>query len=292
MEPKVLVLFSGGLDSRLAIKLLQDKNVELEALFFKLPFGGGCCNDFECVFNYSQIQGVKLHVIDLTKQPLLEEYLNIVLHPKYGYGSSLNPCKDCKIFMFKKAKELMEKIGFNLLATGEVLDQRPNSQKKKDFDIIEKETDMKDLIIRPLCEIGIHGRQRKKQIELAKRFNIKYPGSGGGCTLCEKGYSLKLKDLLKHKPLNKITHEDILTLKGGRHFRNNGKIILGKNESQNNELILLNKVLKYNIIIPENPGPTILYEKSEDKSLAEELQKAYSSKDQKNTKLFEKYRIN
>ena len=109
-KPKALILFSGGLDSRLIIKILQEQNIDLEAAYIKLPFGQGCCSNTECVFNYSQVQGIKLHIIDCTKPPFLNEYLEIIKHPKNGYGICLNPCKDCKIFLYKRAKELADKI--------------------------------------------------------------------------------------------------------------------------------------------------------------------------------------
>lgn len=306
---RALVLFSGGLDSRLTIKLLQDQNIELEAVFFKLPFGGGCCNNFECVLNYSQTQGVKLRIIDCTKPLYLNEYLEIIKNPKHGTGTSINPCKDCKIFMFKIAKEIMEKEKFDFIATGEVIAQRPFSQFKKDLALTEKKSKLDGKILRPLSAkllpetipekqglvsreklLNIEGRHRQKQIQLAKKYNIKFPLPTGGCLLCEKPYSLKLKDLLKNK--KNIVHEDILLLSIGRHFKNNGKIIIGKNQAQNNILAQLNKTLNYNILISkQSPGPTILFENEQDKELAEQMHKIFSQKNQELRKQFDKYKI-
>jgi len=115
-QTKALVLFSGGLDSRITIKLLQNQGIEVEALYVDLPFGGGCCNAIECTFNFSQIQGVKLHVLDAKKGKLFKEYLNIIKNPKHGRGSGYNPCKDCKIFLFKQGKKLAKKIGAEIIA--------------------------------------------------------------------------------------------------------------------------------------------------------------------------------
>ena len=304
---KAIVLFSGGLDSRLAVKLMQEQNIEIETIFFKLPFGGGCCNNFECVLNYSQMQGVKLRVIDCTKSPYLEKYLEIIKNPRFGTGTSMNPCKDCKIFMFKIAKEFLE--GEDFLVTGEVLGQRPMSQLKRYLELTEKESNLHGRILRPLSAkllpitipeqqkivdreklLEIEGRHRKKQLELAKKLNIKFPLPTGGCLLCEKDYAPKLKDILKNK--SDIKNEDIQLLSIGRHFRKNKKIILGKNESQNNQIIELNKILKYNIIIPTKiPGPVVIYEDKEDKPLAEQMQKVFSTKDIESKKQFDKYKI-
>lgn len=308
---KALLLFSGGLDSRLAVKLLQEQDVGVEAVFFLLPFGGGCCNNFECVFNYSQIQGVKLRVIDATKPPLFYEFLKLVKNPKHGYGIAMNPCKDCKIFLLKYAEKLRKKIKADFLATGEVLGQRPMSQKKSDLELIEKETKLQGKILRPLSAqlleptqlekqgfvnrnklLSIKGRNRKPQIQLAKKYNIKFPNPGGGCLLCEKQYTPKLKDLLKHKPVKKIKPEDVLLLKIGRHFRRKGKIILGRDEQENNRLELINRILKYNLLIPTYIGPTALFEDRSDFRIAQELIKAYSKgSDDKLKKKFDKIKI-
>jgi len=323
MKTKALVLFSGGLDSRLTIKLLQEQNIDVEAVYIKLPFGSGCCNDFQCVFNYSQIQGVKLHIIDCTKPPLFNEYMEIIKNPKYGRGVSLNPCKDCKLFLLKKAKELGETIKADFLATGDVLGQRPNSQYKNQMILIEKQAGLDGKVLRPLSAkllpetdaekkglvdrnklLAIEGRQRKKQIELAKKYNIKYPAPAGGCLLCEKDYCKKLKEFLnfKEKSNQEIKNEEIQLLGLGKHFRSpltKNKIILGRNEKQNREIEQINKTLNYNIIIPENiPGPTTIFENIQDKELAEQLIKIHSSKDnlkekskEKLKKQFKKLRI-
>ncbi|VVB78098.1 tRNA-specific 2-thiouridylase MnmA [uncultured archaeon] len=310
-QPKALVLFSGGLDSRLVIKILQEQNIELEAVFIKLPFGEGCCNNTACIFNYSQVQGIKLHIIDATKEPLFSEYLEMIKKPKHGYGVSLNPCKDCKVFILKKAKELGEKINADFLATGEVLAQRPNSQYKSHLMLIERKADLVGKILRPLSAkllpetiaeknhlvereklLSIQGRQRKKQLELAKKYKIKYPAPAGGCLLCEKEYCRKLKDILATDGLK---YEDILLLGVGRHFRSketNNKIIIGKNENENKELELINQNIKYNILVPKKvPGPTVIFKDEKDKELAEELLNAYSSKDKSLVKKFQVMRI-
>ena len=126
---KALVLFSGGLDSRLAIKILQEQGIKVEALYIDIPFGAGCCKP-SCAFNFTQMQGLKLHVIDCKKGELLQEYISVLRKPKHGYGTAMNPCIDCHIFMLKKAKQLAKKIKAGFIATGEVLNERPLSQRK------------------------------------------------------------------------------------------------------------------------------------------------------------------
>jgi len=311
MKPTALVLFSGGLDSRLAVKLLQEQDIEVEAVFFKLPFGGGCCNNFQCVFNYSQIQGVKLHIIDCNKAPYFQEFLNLIQNPEHGYGTSMNPCRDCKIFLFKHAKKLGEKINADIIATGEVLSQRPMSQLKHQLLLTEKKAGLPNKILRPLSAkllpeteyekkglvnrnklLDIKGRNRKTQLELAEKYNIKFPMPGGGCLLCEKQYTPKLKDLFKYKLIKNIKSEDIQLLSIGRHFRKKGKIILGKDHQENQFLETINKTLKYHILIPTTPGPTVLFEKKQDSKTAQELVKAYSkNSDDKLKKKFEGLKI-
>ena len=310
-QTKALVLFSGGLDSRLVAKMLQDQNIEVELLYFKLPFGCGCCNNTECNFNFSQLHGAKMTIMDCTQGKLFEEYLEIIKNPKFGRGNAMNPCIDCKIFMFKKAKEYADKQKpkIKIIATGEVLGERPMSQTAHAMKKIDNEIGYE--LLRPLSAkllpetqaekeklvdrskfLAISGRKRQIQIELAKKFNIKFPMPAGGCLLCEKDYRPRLKDLFNKE--KDLTPEKLQTLESFRHFRSNndGKIILGRNEQENLLLEQLNKKLKYNIIIPEdNPGPTALYENSKDKRLAEELIAVYSSKDLELRKKFEKIRV-
>lgn len=272
-KTKALVMFSGGLDSRLVIKLLQEQGIDIEAIFFSLPFGTGCCN-LNCTFNFSQIQGIPLQVIDCTSGKYLQDYIKIVKKPKHGYGSGLNPCVDCRIFMLKIAKEYMKKINADFIATGEVLGERPMSQHRKAMDIIEKESGLKGLLLRPLSAglleetipekkklvdrlkfLKIRGRGRNKQIELAKKYNIDYPSPGGGCLLCEREFIKRLKNLMDIK---KIDSRDLKLLRIGRHFRfDKNVIIVGRNENENNQLLKLKKN-EYFLEVPDCGSPTTL----------------------------------
>ena len=135
-KEKVIVMFSGGLDSRLAVKIMQEKGYEVLCLHFNLPFGCGCCN-FGCNFKFTQMSDVKFKIFDVCKGELLKEYLEVLKKAKHGRGAGFNPCKDCKIFMFKKAKEFADSKKIKIIATGEVLGQRPMSQTKKAMEIIK-----------------------------------------------------------------------------------------------------------------------------------------------------------
>jgi tRNA-specific 2-thiouridylase len=305
---RAIVLFSGGLDSRLAIKLLQEQGIEVIALMFKLPFGGGCCNDEMCSLKFSQLQGTKLEIIDCTKGKLFNEYIKMLKKPVHGRGAGINPCIDCRIFIFKHAKSFLKKFKADFIATGEVLGERPMSQYRKAMEIIEEKSGLKDKLLRPLSAkllpetpmektdlvkrnklLSIQGRSRKPQIALAKKFKIDFPHPAGGCILCEKNYAPKLHDLFKHEKT--IIPIKIQSLQSFRHFRIKDKIILGRNHKENLLLEKLNKKLKYQILIPKIPGPTILYKSKQDKQAAIKLQEAYSSSNPELRKKFEKYKL-
>jgi tRNA-specific 2-thiouridylase len=243
---KALALLSGGLDSTLAVRLILDQGIGVEALNFVSPFclcGKGGCGASET----AKQLGVPLKVISVG-----EEYLKVIRKPKHGYGRNMNPCIDCRIFMLKKAKKYAEKSGASFIFTGEVLDERPMSQHYTALKAIEKEAELKNEILRPLSAkllpetliekkglvnreklLAIRGRSRKPQIELAKRFSIAdYPCPAGGCLLTYKEFANKLRDLFTHK--KRVSVADVNMLKVGRHFRfGKNKIIVGRNETEN-----------------------------------------------------------
>lgn len=299
---KALVLLSGGLDSRLACKIMQEQlgKDNITALFFILPFGEGCCADKYCVFNFCQKEGIKLKIMDCAKGRLLNEYLELIKNPVYGRGSAINPCIDCRIFMFRKARDMMEKEGFDIAVTGEVLGERPMSQRKKAMGIIEEESGLKGRLLRPLSarllpETGIEksklldrekffdiqGRQRKRQIELAKKYRITFPNPAGGCLLCEKELAERIKTFLENE--DKISEEDIKLLKIGRQFEN-GRIVLGRNEKENKKIEAIIKGTKSKgiLLIPEQPGPSAFVKDKKLINKAEELIRKYSKHEIKN----------
>ena len=305
---KCVVLFSGGLDSRLALKIMQGQGFEIIALFFKLPFGTGCCNE-GCAFNFSQIQDIKLKIFDCTKGELLKEYLNVIKKAEHGTGSGINPCIDCRIFMFKKAKEFADINGIELVVTGEVIGERPMSQMKKAMNIIEEKSELKGRLLRPLSAkllpetqaekertvnrkelYDIQGRQRKKQIELAEKFKISYPSPTGGCLLCEEQLKKRLQTLLK-RGLNE--HNTNLIGVGRHFFIDNCWVVMGRNENENKIIEKIGK--RYNLIVPGCIGPSAIMLDKPSKKVKEKVNEliiAYSKKgDLEQRKRFDEHKL-
>ncbi|MGC8849827.1 MAG: hypothetical protein ACP5QI_05070, partial [Candidatus Bathyarchaeia archaeon] len=205
------------------------------------------------------------------------DYLRMVRKPRYGYGSALNPCIDCRILMLKKAKRYAREIDAKFIVTGEVLDQRPMSQRLETLKLIEREAGLEGKILRPLSAkllpeteaerkgwidrrklLDIKGRSRKRQMELAAKLGIRdYPSPAGGCLLTHREYAAKLKDLFQHK--KRITVKDIQLLKVGRHFRyGENKIIVGRNEAENKLLLALKNKSDYVFEVPGYGSPVTL----------------------------------
>lgn len=276
---KTLILLSNGLDSRLVCKIMQEQS-EVLALYFKLPFTK---LDTISIKEFCKKEKIKLKIIDCTKGKLMKEYLYMLKHPKFSRGTALNPCIDCHLFMLKKAKEIADKLHIITIATGEVLNERPLSQNPRALRNIEREAKLERRLLRPLSaklmeetldEIegklnrekfySIHGRQRKIQFELAKKYNIEFPSPGGGCLLCEPIYCEKLKNIL-NKP--KINQNEINLLKIGRHY-NSSQIIIGRNQDEN-KFLEKQKGIK---LIPKQIGGTALIrtDKNKKENLIEE----------------------
>jgi tRNA U34 2-thiouridine synthase MnmA/TrmU len=250
---KAIALLSGGLDSTLAARVIIDQGIELEALNFMTVFCN-CTNRGEtCLASRKAVDalGIPLKVFNVS-----EEYLNVVKQPKHGYGSNMNPCIDCRIFMLRKSKAYMEGTGASFLITGEVLGQRPMSQRRDAMRLIEKEAGLEGLILRPLSAkflqptipekegwvdreklLAIQGRSRKPQIRLAEEFGIlDYPCPAGGCLLTDPQFARRMKDLIVHDP--GFTLNDVHLLKMGRHFRLSPrlKLVVGRNEDENQRI--------------------------------------------------------
>jgi len=237
---------------------------------------------------------------DVNKEPLLSEYLDLLKNPQFGTGSGINPCKDCKVYMFKKAKEYADKNKIEVIATGEVLGQRPMSQTPRamrtidealGFEILrplsakvlkETEVEKKGLIDREKL-LGIVGRGRKVQMELAEKYKIKYPSPGGGCFLCEKQPAARLKHLLEK---NLITEKTLPLTMIGRHFYTDNKwFVVARNELES-EIIS-----KFKTHIEDDKGkPAVYFSKTKGKQKALELQEAYSTGSEDREK-FEKVKL-
>jgi len=242
---EAVALFSGGLDSILAIKLIQAQGIKIVGVNFKTPFFG-----LESSALNSQDLGIEIESIDIT-----EELLKILRKPPHGFGKNMNPCIDCRILMYKVAGEYMRKRGASFLISGEVLGERAMSQNRNSLRIIERESGLEDRILRPLSALlmnetlpernswvergkllDISGRSRKRQMELADRMNIvKYPSPAGGCKLTEPEFAKRLRDLFQQED---FSLPEIELLKLGRHFRlgKNIKLIVGRNRQENERL--------------------------------------------------------
>ena len=271
---KAIALLSGGLDSILATKLIVEQGISVEALNFVTVFCTCTKKSSSCLASQSAAKGlgVPLKVMNISK-----EYLEIVKSPRHGYGSNMNPCIDCRIFIFKKAKEYMQETGASFLVTGEVVGERPMSQRKDTLCHIEKETDLEGFIVRPLSAkllkptipekegwvdrnrfLDVQGRSRKPQIKLAEDFNIKdYPCPAGGCLLTDPGFSRRVKDLLK---IDEFTLDNVKLLKVGRHFRISKtlKVVVGRNEKENKELLNLAKDGDFIFKTVDVAGPIVI----------------------------------
>ena len=260
---KAIALISGGLDSMLAAKVIQEQGVHVEGLNF---YTGFCVEGHTHAIRekrrakprrnnalwVAEQLGIKLHIIDVSA-----EYKDIVINPKYGYGQNLNPCLDCKIFMVDKARAWgFSDRGFDFVITGEVIGQRPKSQRKETMPLIARESGADDLLLRPLCAknltptrperegwvdraalYGFHGRNRKPQMALAESFGFSdYAQPAGGCCfLTDAQYASKLQDLWDARGARDYELDDIMMLKVGRHIRpaSHYKLIVGREEGEN-----------------------------------------------------------
>jgi len=252
MSTRILCLFSGGLDSLLTARVLKEADAEVEALHFITPFTGSA--ERLRGENYLEEWGINLRRIRIS----LQEFRPLLEKPPHGFGRALNPCIDCKILFLRKACEIADAEGFDAVATGEILGERPMSQNRQSLDVIERAAGLKGRLLRPLSAkllpetevekqglidreklLDIQGRSRKPQFELAERWGItEFATPAGGCLLTEPQYSSKLKDLLDHP--GEATDETVALLKTGRHFRypEGPKLVVGRNEAENKMLLL------------------------------------------------------
>lgn len=250
-----IALFSGGLDSALAVLLMLRQNIEVTALTFMTHFGCDLGDRSSCGSNpypVSQKFGFNVKLMHLG-----QKFVDIVENPKFGYGANMNVCVDCRILMLTEAKNFMEMVNADFIITGEVLGQRPFSQVKDKLFLVLKETGLTGKVLRPLsakrlpptdAELsgmvdremleGISGRGRHRQIELAKEFGLEqYPNPASGCLLTDEGYSNRLRDLIANT--DRVTFDDLNLLRAGRHFRldKQTKVIVGRNEEDNSRIL-------------------------------------------------------
>jgi tRNA-specific 2-thiouridylase len=265
---KALALFSGGLDSILAVKLLDEQGVDIEGVCFESPFFSA-----QKARQSARYIGLPLVVVDIT-----ERLLTIVLSPRHGYGKGLNPCIDCHTLMFRAAGEMLKGQGARFIISGEVLGQRPMSQNLRSLSVISRDSGFGDQILRPLSAkrlpetlperegwvnrerlLDLSGRSRRLQIELAARYGVaQYPSPAGGCLLTDVVFSRRLKDLITVNPT--FSRRDLELLKQGRHFRisEKAKIVVGRNRRENEAIISLARREDALLTVESFPGPTVL----------------------------------
>lgn len=285
---KAISLFSGGLDSILAVELVRRQNIDVQCLTFTTPF-------FD---PHKARAAAKQNHWPLIIQDITAEHLEMLKAPRYGYGRNMNPCIDCHTLMLKIAGKKMEETGSSFIITGEVLGQRPMSQNKQSLYTVAKNSGYQDFILRPLSAslldpikaekenlidrsrlLSIQGRGRKEQIKLAADFGIMdYAPPAGGCLLTDPIFSRRLRDLFAHQGDKNFRDFDLL--KYGRHFRvsDDCKIIVGRNHADNEAMKKLVMPDDFIFNMAEFPGPLVLvpYGKETDESVAAALCVRYS----------------
>ncbi len=306
-QRKAVALISGGLDSLLAAKVTQDQGIHVEGINF---FTGLCVEGHTHAIRkkdqkkvkrnnslwVAEKLGIKLHILDIS-----EEYKDVVINPQYGYGANLNPCLDCKIFMVNKAHDWMKENNFDFIITGEVIGQRPKSQRKETMPIISRDSGIDDLLLRPLCAkllpetlpehegwvnrkelYDFSGRSRKPQMALAAQFGFEeYAQPAGGCCfLTDEHYSSKLADLWKFRGERTYELDDIMLLKIGRHLRPrpNFKLIIGREEGENKFMQGYRKMFTH-LQVNGHAGPMVLLDgqtSESDLELAAQITARYS----------------
>ncbi|MBI5694754.1 MAG: 7-cyano-7-deazaguanine synthase [Nitrospirae bacterium] len=272
---RALALFSGGLDSMLAVRVVMEQGVEVIALQFITPFfnykhkGREAESSDEFLAKF----GFPCRIVDVS-----EEYIAMLRSPRYGYGKNFNPCIDCKIFMMKRAKEMMSELGADFIVSGEVLGQRPMSQRRDAMRIVERDSGLDYYLLRPLCakhmkptypeEHGlidreklhdISGRARRRQMDLAESFGISdYQSPAGGCLLTDPIISQRIAWLLQSGA--PITVSDVAILAVGRHFSvPGGRLYVGRNKEDNRKLGEFAREGDFIFKIKERPGTLVLF---------------------------------
>ncbi|MBA4372224.1 MAG: hypothetical protein C0402_05130 [Thermodesulfovibrio sp.] len=273
---RAVALYSGGLDSTLAILTVMRQGIEVKAITFMNHFGCDISDRSSCSkdpFAASVKFGFEVKLCHLS-----EKFIEIVKNPKFGHGRNMNPCMDCRILMLQEAKEFMEMTGAAFIITGEVLGQRPMSQRRDALDIIDRETGLRGRVLRPLSAkilkptlaeeqglvdreqlYGFGGRTRKPQMALAREFGLtEYPSPAGGCLLTEPNYSYRLRELFQHDPSPALNDYHLLRL--GRHFRLglSCKAVVGRDEAENEMILNLSGGAGISLHVPDHGSPVTL----------------------------------
>lgn len=267
---RAIGLLSGGLDSALAARLMLDQGVDVVGLHLHSPTA--CRSD---VREVAKDLGIPLEVRDKGAA-----YLELLRHPRWGYGRNMNPCLDCRSFMFDMARPVLEAHAAHFVFTGEVVGQRPMSQMRSAMELLERRSALEGFIVRPLSAkllpetepekrgwidrarlLGIAGRGRSAQLDLARRYGLRhYQSPGGGCLLTDASYSEKLRDLFEHTPEERTSMDDLALLRIGRHFRISPelKVVLGRDAGENARLAEFANDARWRVEPDGFPGPAAL----------------------------------
>ncbi len=283
MNRRAIALLSGGLDSILAVKLMLEQGIDVLAVNFSAKLCMcGCKKTGESAAEAAaKMLGVPLKTIDIT-----DDFLEIVKNPIHGYGANINPCIDCKIYMLKHAKDIMARSGASFLVTGEVLGERPMSQRMDTLNLIEKRSGVRGILLRPLTAknldptipeiegivdrdklLDIRGRSRKPQMALAEKFGIKkYPSPAGGCLLTDPGFARRVRDAIEH---GEFSAENLALLSVGRHFRLSyeTRLVVGRDEAENDLLLSIAKPSDIILELKDREGPISILRGASDDSL-------------------------
>lgn len=303
MSIKAVSLFSGGLDSSLIVKIIQEQGIEVHALHINIGFESNQ-NKEEFLKKAAQELGVELTIIDIR-----DEYIKTLLfNPVYGYGKNMNPCIDCHAKMITVAKAFMKEIGAHFMISGEVVGQRPMSQRIEALKKVNKLSNEEGLLLRPLSAklleptiaesqgwvdreklYEINGRDRKTQMALAEKFGLKnYESPSGGCLLTDQNFSIKLRDFVKDMEL---AVEDLNLLKSGRHLRiNEKKVVISRNQDEAPFFKAYNSDKFLTISTVNFPGPHGLIDQSADKEtkkLAADIFLTYTKQEKAEVKIGE-----
>ncbi len=280
-QTTALVLYSGGLDSTLACRLVMAQGIRVLAVKFVTPFFGYdlLARQGDYIKETKEKFGIDVFLKDITTG-----YLKMVKNPAHGYGKNFNPCVDCKILLLSEARKMMGELGASFLVTGEVVGQRPMSQRRDTLRIIERDSGCEGILVRPLCArnleptqaeidglidrqqlLDFSGRNRKPQMELAEKFGIwDYPSPAGGCTLTDPILSVRIRDYYdEHED---IVAADLRLLLIGRQFKlpTGGWLIVGRNQQENLRLENLIQPGDWVLTPDDFPGPTVILRYSND----------------------------
>jgi len=273
-KKKAIMLLSGGLDSRIAMKMMLDQDVQLHALNH-LTFFCTCTSKSSC--KHEAIKAAEEFDVPIRVRNVTEKFLKIIENPPHGHGSGVNPCIDCRILLFKNAASLMQELDASFIVTGEVLGERPMSQRLEAMKLIERRAGVEGLVLRPLSAkmlepsipeqhgwvnrdalCSISGRQRRPQFALAEKLGINdYPCPAGGCRLTDPNFARRMRDLMSNEGLT-LPQVQLLTL--GRHFRLTPRVkaVVGRDQTENGALISHAKIHDVSVEVADFPGPYTL----------------------------------